>query len=110
MIGLTKLEQHRFLLYGRSGFSVLLFISAMVLGAVDALTAAADSLIWVASGMLIASIVALPRTTVPQNEQAREDASGDELEQFRSLRPWLTWTRLIYLAIAIAVLGLPELL
>ncbi len=107
---MTKLEQHRFLLYGRSGLSILLFIAAMGLGAVDTLTTAGDSLIWVASGMLIASIVALPRTTVPQNEQARQDASDEELEQFRSLRPWLTWTRLIYLAIAVAVLGLPELL
>ena len=108
---MTKLERHRFFLYGRIGVSLLFFIAAMVLGVTVALTAATSPMTWILGGLLILSVVVLPRTPVPQNEETREEASDDEIAHFRQIRTWLTWARLAYLVVAIGVLvGLPRLL
>lgn len=108
---LTELERHRLLLYGRTGVSIVLFVASMIVGASTVLTAGTGPLVWVVGGLLIGSIVVLPRTTVPGNEKAREQADDEQLDHFRQLRRWLTWTRLAYFAVAVAVLvGLPELM
>ena len=87
-----------------------LYVVSMVLGASDVLSGGASSPFLV-GGLLIGSIVILPRHSVPRNQETRQEASDEELEHFKNLRRWLTWTRFAYLAIAFGVLvGLPRLL
>jgi len=108
---LTKLERHRFFLYGRIGLSLVLYLAAMILGVTEMLTAASGAIVWVLGGLLIGSVVVLPRSPVPRDEETRREATDEELEHFKRVRTWLTWARLAYLAVAIGVLiGLPRLL
>lgn len=108
---MEPLEKHRLFLYGRIGLSVALFIVSMVLASSAILTGNPTSHPFLVGGLLVGSIVVLPRQSVPRSEEARDDASDEELEHFRRIRKWLTWTRLVYLIVGIAVFfGLPELM
>jgi len=105
------LERHRLILYGRIGLSVALFVVAMGVGTAAALSGSSGSNALLVGGGLVASILLLPRRTRPRNDEAREQADQAELERFGRIQTWLTWTRGVYLVVALSVLvGLPRLL
>jgi len=105
------LERHRLVLYGRIGLSIATFLVAMAVATAAVISGAPRSNAIAVAGCLIGSILVLPRKTRPRSEKARETAEADELERFEKIRTWLTWTRGVYLVVAIAVLvGLPRLL
>lgn len=107
---MDPLERHRLILYGRIGLSIALFLVAMAIATAAVLSGDPRSNAILVAGSLIGSILLLPRKTRPKDEEARENAEADELEQFEKIRTWLTWTRGVYLVVAIAVLvGLPQL-
>lgn len=106
-----RIERHRFLLYGRIGSSVVLYLVSMGFGTAAILAGTPRAYAVVVIGCLVASIVALPRRTRPSSEEAREQASDAELERFQTIRSWLVWIRVLYLLLAGGVLfGLPMLL
>lgn len=107
---MQALERHRLILYGRIGLSIALFVVAMGVGVAAVLSGSPRSNALLVGGGLVGSILLLPRRTRPRDEEAREQADHEELERFGRIETWLTWTRGVYLFVAIAVLvGLPRL-
>jgi hypothetical protein len=97
-------------LYGRIVASLLMFVAFLVLSLVGGITGTLTSS-WDIPiiALLILSVVALPRQTQPSDEEARSEASADELEHFGRVRTWLMWLRILYLALAaLALWVVPE--
>lgn len=107
---MTPLQKHRAMLYGRIGASFVAFLSGTVLAASSAIADGIGTFPYLVGGLLIGSVVVLPRRAAPRSEEVREAADDEELEFYDRVRRWLTWTRLAYLAIGIfALVGLPRL-
>ena len=107
---MEPLKKHRTTLYGRILASLLMFVAFLVLslvgGVTGTLTASWDIPIIV---LLVLSVVALPRQTRPRDDEARSEASADELEHFGRVRTWLMWLRILYLGLAaVALWVVPE--
>lgn len=97
------------ILYGRIIASVAMYAAFVVLGVSAVLTQSLADHPWLLSGLLILSVVVLPRSA-RQPQQAEEEMSDEEFAKRQNIHKWLTWSRLAYFLLAIFIFfGLPEL-
>lgn len=107
---MQRIERHRLIVYGRIGLSVVLYAVSMGFGTAAILSGTPRAYAIVVIGCLVGSILLLPRRTAPSSDEAREQASEEELDRLETIQRWLLWIRGIYLLVAAAVLlGLPTL-
>jgi hypothetical protein len=97
------------IMYGRIITSVVLYALFIIFSVNAVLTATLDEQPLLLGGLLILSVVILPRTS----RRAARDTEASEAEEARdrSIRKWLTGARMAYFIIAVFLwFGLPELI
>ncbi len=94
--------------YIRTIVSVVLYALFIIFSVSAVLTGTLQEQPFLLGGLLIGSVVILPRTSRRPDDD--EDATQEQVEKMRDVRKWLTWARGAYFLIAVLLwFVLPEI-
>lgn len=94
--------------YGRIAISVILYLSFAFLSVVAVLAGTLDEQPLLLGGLLIGSVLLLPRT--PRRPTDDESQDDEQAARRATVQKWLVWVRAGYLVVALFLwFGLPEI-